>query len=485
MKNRVWMKRFVALVVSFLLSVCVFCSTDNMTFAWLLTCYIWVFAFLACDYKKNIVMLAFMICFFVFLMGRPLMIEMFGYSKYSVVSLGEDTRTQIYVILIISLISVMIGYLLIGFRRAQDKDDDLAQDYIKANRIMCIQKVSKYMTIILYLLVILENILRLIFIRQVGYTSSYSLEGGYVLPFGLHNLVLVAPVAIAVFLATLPNKRKIIVPVILFVMANVISSLAGNRFEIISCVLVLVVYGVWRNVMDGRGWVKGKHVLCLLLVAPMVMVLLQNMIYWREGSDIDSKINPMAEFLYGTGGSSDLIGIVDKYGDRVLDRNVVYSFGGIWRGLNGNFIAQSFGLGNKYGGQTIEYAENAHSLGSTLTYYFYPKKYLSGYGLGGCYIAELYHDFSIPGVVIGNLLIGIIVGLIGKMKKGRILHNFFCIFFITLLLRMPRDSFDYLIVNLLNLKNILFIIFMLLIVKRMERVSSISKNKIMEYQPND
>ena len=485
MKNQVWMKRFVALIVSFLLSICVFCNTDNMTFAWLLVCYIWIFAFLACDYKKNIVMLAFLICFFVFLMGRPLMIEMFDYSRYSVIILGEDTRTQIYIILIISLVSIMAGYLLIGFRKIQGKNDDVAQDYTKEHRIMCIQKVSKYLTIIVYSLVILENILRLIFVRQVGYTSSYSLEGGYVLPFGLHNLVSVAPVAIAVFLATLPNKRNIIVPVIMFVMANVISSLAGNRFEIISCVLVLVVYGVWRNVMDGRGWVKGKHVLCLLLVAPMVMVLLQNMIYWREGSDVDSRIDPMAEFMYGTGGSSDLIGIVDKYGDRALGENDIYSFGGVWRGLNGNFMAQSLGLGKKYEGQTIEYAENAHSLGSALTYYFYPKKYLSGYGLGGCYIAELYHDFSIPGVIIGNLLIGIIIGLIEKMKKGRILHNFFCIFFITLLLRMPRDSFDYLIANLLNLKNILFIVFMLLIVRRMERVNNISKKIRMGYLLND
>ncbi len=460
MKNKLWVKRFVAMVISLSLSLIIICSIDSLAFAWLLIIYICVFALLACDYKKNIVMLTFLVCFFIFLIGRPFVYEIIGYSGFSAISLNKDARTCVYVCLTISLVSIVVGYSL-GKRISISRNEKKVRKMKDERFTPAVKKVSMYTTILLYSLVIIENILGCVYISNVGYTASFAMEHDYQLPFGLHALVMMAPVAFALFLATLPTKRESLLPILLFVISNIVLVVSGHRFGIISCLLVLIVYFVWRSNTDGVSWITGKKILCIIAVAPLIVVLMQYITYWRDGNDINTKVDPVVAFMSGVGGSSDLIGAVEQYGDRALNENTLYSFGSVWRGLNGNIIAELLGVDAPYGRtQTVDYAKNAHSLSSALTYYFYSDRYLAGYGLGGCYIAELYYDFSIPGVIIGNVLIGIVIGLIRRLEKNRVIYNFICFFLILLLFRIPRDSFDYPIARLLNLKNILIFSFM-------------------------
>ena len=473
-----------ALIISSIVSLFLFFFIKNSIFAALLSCYIIIFTIFACDYKKNIMFLAFLVCFFVFLIGRPFAIEVLGNVKYSAISLNQESRNQMYICLLVSLISLAVGYAIttfFGSRKNSDESKGMSQ-----SKVLIIRKVSKYAVFLAYLLVIIENIIRLVTVKQVGYTASYALEYDYsYLPFGLHNLVAIAPVAFAIFLATLPSKKEFAIPAVLFMSANIFFSLAGNRFEIVSCLLILIVYGVWRSAIDSEKWITAKHIILLIVAAPLMMIFLQNMSYWRMGVDADSDTDSITSFLYNIGGSSDLIGATDQFGEKILQPNVLYSFGGIWRGLNSNAVSQLIGVGNLYQRQTLAFAKNAHSLGGAITYYFYPSKYLSGYGLGNCYIAELYHDFSMPGVIIGNIIVGVILGLMVGMKKNRVLRNFFCVFFIMLMLRWPRDSFDYPLINLMNLKNILFIIIFVLIVGRLNRIqnnghSIVDSNQILK-----
>ena len=473
---RINYKFVLSTLVSILLSVFLFCFLKNTLFAALLSCYVFILAFSVCNYGKNIMFLAFLICFFVFLIGRPFVIEVFGYSKYSAITLNQESRDQMYICMLVSLISLALGYFVVSFLKKNKIRKKKKEQAERSGNVLAMMMISKYITIALYLFVIVENIIRLVTVREIGYTASYALDYDYGLPFGLHNLVIIAPVSLAIFLATLPDKKEIRIPIVLFVLANLLSSFAGNRFEIISCVLLLVVYGVWRSIIDGGGWVTKKYIIWLIVLAPIVMVLMQQMTYWRDGLESNNDIGPVASFLYGTGGSSDLIGATHQYGDRVLRDDVLYTFGGVWRGLNGNIVSQKLGWGMTIASQTADYANEAHSLGSALTYYFYPTKYLSGYGLGNCYIAELYQDFSMGGVIVGNIILGAVLAFISGVQKNKLWRNFICIFFVILILRLPRDSFDYPLVNLINLKNILFIVLISLITKRLSKVRSISNS---------
>ena len=404
---------------------------ENTYFKILLLSFVCFFAFLLMDYNKNIFLICFLICFFVFLLGRPIAYEIFGLSKSHVYNINKTTRNYMYMCLTISLYSVIVGYHIkskIKLKLYEHNNQESKRVFIES-----LNKVTKTLSIFTLIVLIIENIFRLIIIKRVGYTNSYALDFNYGLPYGLHYLAEVAPIAFSFFLATLPKKRNAILPIILFCASNLIMAISGNRFEIIAGGLLLLIYFLWRNAYNDETWISKKQIVLIIALIPFIVLILQYMIYWRSGNEIDTSINPFVNFLYGVGGSSDLIGVTYETRDLFLDSNTLYSFGNIWRSFNGNIISKLIGFGVSYKAQTPLNALYGHSLSAALTYALYPENYLAGYGLGGCYIAELLHDFSICGVVMGNLVLGIIIATFSSLKGNRVFNNFMSIYLITLL----------------------------------------------------
>lgn len=458
-------RALLGIALSLVLGLAAYVLSNNIAFGVLILVYFAVIAIIASrGYRKNIIMLAFLMCFFVFLMGRPIVYEIFHLSNSNAINLSVETRCFTYVCLSISLLALALGYTLAA-KIKKGKNDADSKVGTDSGFTDSLQSITKKTTIFLYLFVILENLLRCVFVKDIGYTASFIAGNNYTLPYGLHVLVSVAPVSLCLFLATLPGKKDSRVPLLLFLVASVIPAFAGSRFEIISCILLVTIYLVLRTKDGGEVWIKKKHIVAMLILTPVIVLLLQNMTYWRDGKENDIDRRPIADFMMGVGGSSDLIGMTKEYGDSALSQNIVYSFGGLWRRIRGNTIAEFAGGSGVYGHQTVEYARNGHSLSSALTYYFFPERYQKGFGLGGCYIAELYHDFSIIGVIIGNLTIGFIIGRNRRLSDGKVFRNFFCLFLFILLIRMPRDSFDYLVVELTGLKNIIFAVIIVAMAK--------------------
>lgn len=452
----------VSLFTGIALSIWAFCCIENTAFAVLLSCYSMIFSLLLCNYKENIVMLAFLICFFVFLIGRPFVYEVIGYSGYAVIHMSSETKDFVYICLTVSLLSIICGYLLCRFFKTFSKTNNNEKETERHSILesTTFRKVTKYATILFYILAIIENISRFFYINSVGYTASYAMDFDYGLPYGLHYFVTMAPVTLSLFLATLPKKREAFLPIILFIISNLIYAASGNRFEIVACLLAIVIYFVWRNDTDDTRWISGRQILSIIALAPLLITIMHYMIYWREGNEVKADINPIVSFMHSTGGSASIIGGTKEHeDDGTLRNDIVYSFGTIWKGLNNNIFAKLFGFKqDDLKNQTAEYARNGYSLSAALAYRYAPSKYLAGYGLGGCYIAELYYDFSTIGVIVGNVFLGIIIGLIRKLNKNRVLHNSLCLFLLLLFLRLPRDSFDYPLAGLFNLKNVLIFI---------------------------
>ncbi len=459
----------IALLISVIFCVWSFCFIENIAFAALLSCFMCIFSLFLCDYKGNIVMLAFLICFFVFLMGRPFAYEVIGYSGYAVIHASSETNNFVYMCLTVSLLSIVCGYLLCRFIKACVKINNNKKDNEHHGILdtAAFGIVSKYAAIVFYFLAIIENISRFFYIKSVGYTASYAMDFDYGLPYGLHYFVTMAPVALSLFLATLPKKREAFFPVLLFIISNIIFAASGNRFEIVSCLLTVVIYFVWRNDTDKIKWITGKQILCLVALSPLLITVMHYMIYWREGNEVKANIDPIVSFMHSTGGSSTIIaGTKEHEDDGVLRDDIFYSFGTVLKGLNNNIFAKLIGFNqDDLKSQTADYARNGYALSAALAYHYAPNKYLAGYGMGGCYIAELYYDFSLFGVIVGNAFLGIIIGLIRKLDKNRVLHNFLCLYLLILFLRLPRDSFDYPLAGLFNLKNVLIFVVLVLMAR--------------------
>ena len=59
---------------------------------------------------------------------------------------------------------------------------------------------------------------------------------------------------------------------------------------------------------------------------------------------------------------------------------------------------------------TRELAMNSHHFGMALAYLVNPVNYAQGLAFGSCFIAELWIDFGIIGVVFGGFLYGVLMG---------------------------------------------------------------------------
>ncbi len=80
--------------------------------------------------------------------------------------------------------------------------------------------------------------------------------------------------------------------------------------------------------------------------------------------------------------------------------------------------------------------------------------YLQGHGVGSCYIAELYHDFGMIGVMIGSFFYGYILKKINNIQFENYLGDGILIAMIYYVILAPRGNFDGFIGGIFSLYSV-------------------------------
>lgn len=452
-------KSFLYVSIATALSILFLFFTANIYAGLLLAVFAVIFAGYASQAGKNVYFLLFMVAFFTFLLGHPIVKEILHDDRaYYSVSISQEIDNYTYVVLLISILSVLVGYKLAGIpiKGISIVSEDSKKG--KNDGVIKVERFTYYLSVVSLMCLIIENTETIIYVQMVGYLSSYL---GYTsrLPGVVGQISAMVPVIFAMYLATLPEKRNARLPIILYMIAMGMNLFAGKRFEAVAAVLLLILYATYRNKTDEEKWIKRGHIIFLLVLAPIAVGFLTLMTSWRAGStgkDIGAGL--LIDFMSGVGNSSQLISYEKMYHNELASRNVLFSFGNVWRSLNGNALAQMLGVSTSYGSQTVENALYGHSLSSAIMYKINPSRMLAGGGLGSCYIAELMCDFSYYGVVIGNLLIGFLLKKLNTLRQNHLIANFVTIFMATSLFRLPRDSFDYFFYQMIGIKSILFFV---------------------------
>ena len=420
--------------------------------------YIFIVAVLVTKPSENMFMLLFMVAFFVFLLGRPMMTEITGFDDaYYAVEIPAEVVQNTYFLLTLSMAFVFVGYYLskwIGNSRVTPRKVFISEEMVEK-----IRYVSKLTSLVFGGALLLINAEKAIYVSVYGYLESY-LAKVSALPGFLSLLAELYPTSIAVYLATLPDRRECKWPLIMYVVVMGLYLLTGKRYEAVSAILLLVLYFVLRNKTDKSPWFTGRHAIMVGMMIPFALVFLISMETWRAGGTIDKSFTELIiEFFDSVGISSIVISYENMFHDELAARDVWFSFGNMWRSLNGNAIAQVLGGDKVYAGQTVENALYGHSLSSAIMYKINPARMLAGGGIGSCYIAELMCDFSYAGVAIGSSILGIVMQKCSKFKKGNYLQNFLVVFIAMNMFRVPRDSFDFFFFPLFGIKNIMYFIF--------------------------
>ena len=417
------------------------------------------------EMKERIFFLAFLVAFFTFILGRTVAEIIYPFINVHQFDLDIQLHTNICVY--IALISFWGIFALsskyhftfgIKHMGAETALPDKTSRY-DSSGYQSVRFAAKMLYYVSYPFEIIVSVEKAIFVSAVGYSEyyvSYSSE----FPYFFTKLADVSQVALFIFLATMPNKKEVKLPVVFYILSSVLSLFGGKRSELIVPLLILLLYFSVRNHINPghSAWITKKHIILIAIVTPFLLAGMYLFNYLRFGQSVSaSSLSEMiAGFFDNLGFSVNIISYEKLY--EAFIPNKLYSFGNTIDYLRENVLTQLFFDFPVYKAQTIEKALNGNNFAQLITYLYSKKYYLSGRGLGSCYIAEAYHDFGYIGIVLWSGLYAIVIKKLYHFKNKGIVFNTMSFCALKYILLAPRTMASAFISEFINVNTWLVII---------------------------
>lgn len=406
----------------------------------------------------------FLASFFCFMLGRMAMDLL---SDGSVIFYFEiDIVMHMLMAICLSLVFLQVGVSIGEFcsvnsnwKYKKGKVDNRDVEFSER-----LQLYSKILFLISSFFAILTNVEQIIFIQKYSYINLNKEFISHIprLFSILGNMYLTI---FMVFLATCPPKRKCIFPIFVFSLVSITVLFTGNRGIFICNFAVLIVYIFWRQYIENEVWISKKWIVVGIVCVPILIAGMSFFVYIREGIDVGeiSLSAQIGRFFRACGNTVDLLGYGKIYQEQFPKS--FYSFGELIDYVKYNPFSQVLFNTEKPSPHTKEYVMTMHSYAHTISYLIFPREYLLGHGKGSAYIAEVYHDFGYLGVGICNLLYGIFLAGIYKLKNCSPFVIASVFIALRILFYVPRGPMISPISYVLNITTIFAMIFLWLLAK--------------------
>ena len=461
-KNR---SNIVLIVTLSIVAIITITSNINNLFSFLLLTWLFLFLFFIRNWKDNVVMIAFLFTFYVFLMGREVYYN-FTLSNDLYVINDVAATVHTYRVMVVSLLTVCISYFLFKKHDIAPKNTNsiLRLDDEFVERFKIIARSIFYMT---YIFLLLDLWYKALYIQEVGYVASYTENAvGPGTPWIVEKLALLSKVSFFCFLASFPSKKEVRLSICLYAIYGVLTLLTGQRYPLIAVVAMIVIYFAIRNAEDGL-WIKKHYYIIAALSIPFASIGLLAVDAIRLGGvfEFTNIFDGFIDFFTVQGGSINVIKL-GKSLESEIPTDRLYTINSI--------LSNILNL-NPFEHNSLEYAFDGNSFAAIMSVLEYgTSEYLAGHGVGTSYIAELYHDFGYIGIVLGNVFYGWLIYLIQSIKKGALIENTFLLLMISPLLFSPRGEFDGVIGETFRRGHVVFSLLVIIIVIANMKISPTS-----------
>lgn len=428
------------IVIQLLVLACALSQCDTWLFLSLLLFMLIVYRY-SFQLTKNVFFLFFLVCFFTFMMSAQVAKVFFGYDM-QYVNTPEDF-SFLNKCVFLSLLFITIGYAIgqyVGFKSLfRRKASGIS---IKRREYGYVSKYVFYLFAIPWYIVLIEQC---IVVQTAKYVDLYTFES--TLPGLITQLGEACPIAFCLFLATFPSKKEARIPIAIVMVYSIVSLLNGRRLFFVSYTFLIVAYMLIRTYKNGgkEQWITKRQIFLLIALVPAVIIFLYSYKYIRYDRAIEatSLTDAFIGFFAQQGFSANLIVTAKHHAARMTDD--IYSFYGTIRFLRLNvFSKYILGLdySDFYFGNRTDQALLSGSFSRMMSYILIPGKYSRGYGVGSCYIAELYHDFGYFGICFGNLIYGYVIGRVLKLDESKTLKNTVALLMFLQFLSVSRYNYD-------------------------------------------
>lgn len=416
--------------------------------------------------EERIVYLLFLVCFFTFLMGKYLYQFLEGNQWWEPFS--KDIVSNTVFFLIISLISITLGNLFAArLNSKKSKEINVVEsipDVYLQKKIRKISLMIFYITLIPSFYTLID---RIVFTQTYGYLNMYLNYTG--VPIIIERMSTINMVSLYMFLSTMPKKRETTMPIMIYLVYNVLTLFTGQRADAVIAFLIIFFYSFFRASNDKKWsdssevWFSKGRLVALVTVSPLAIAFLTFWSYFRkEGSNTNFSFSDLFfKFFDQQGFSVNIISYAQLY--EFPDTNISYTFGPLIKFFRNNVISQSLFDIDVLRQQTVEMALYGNTFSETISFLVIPEVYLSGGGIGNSYISELYVDFGLIGIVIFNFILGLILHYINQYsgKKPWLFTGY--LLMLNSIFMMPRSSalgFVTLFFNMTTLITIIGIYFL-------------------------
>lgn len=268
----------------------------------------------------------------------------------------------------------------------------------------------------------------------------------------------------AVFLATLPNKKQLKFPMLVYLVYMLASLFTGRRNTFVTEALMIVIYFVFRDSLlpKAKRVLRKRTVLLGIVGVCVLMYLLQLFAVMRSGgSPLHQNFMDVFVNAFFSQGASFRVVV------QTVNQWDCFNHAESWKFLfypfemfaHNNLVIRSlFGLTPIIEVQNMQFVQSTHNFAHVLTYMVDPGRYLSGGGFGTSFVAEAFVAYGYPGVVAVSALVGVIFRFFASMftRPWPVLAS--CLIAIKDFVYIPR-SFAFLwVTDVLNITYICFYI---------------------------
>ncbi|WP_413539646.1 O-antigen polysaccharide polymerase Wzy family protein [Aerococcus viridans] len=367
------------------------------------------------DIVNRSALFIFLLSFFVFLVGRDFVYFYFDFGENLY---QENINNYTYITFMVTLLSILIFYFLFetfstksNYKNVEDHHKTLNKDVLQKVSLMVFYPILFFSTINKAYLAYFSN--------RIGYLNIYS---EYNVSFvespilALLNLIEVAlPVPLAVFLATRPEKNKVMNIFKIYTVYLIISLFTGSRATFMLGIFVMFYYILSRA--DYKKFINYKFTGSVIFGGPLLIVIAMYIDSFRNGEKFQfSNISNLFLSFFNQQGVSISTIKIGKMVEDYFPEGKIYTLKFLYSGLPARILNLPI-----YRGNNAENALLGNDFNHALSYFALGEAYFKGAGAGSSYIAETMHDGGFIYLIIMSIIYAYLL-YIASTRRNRKLN---------------------------------------------------------------
>ncbi len=405
---------------------------------------------LCSNIRRDFPMLVFTLAFDLLLLGRVYLVFFGSYDRilYNLEAASFRNLYQALMVVTLSLLTVYAGYKLstpLFFKR----EKAIREKGVAAVRIgplvPIIRQISVFVLVFSSVAFFYAMFQTILYVFQHGYLASYVKNAMQNVPSVISRMSAFFVPSFAVFLATMPNRKQMHFPLILYGIYMLTSLFTGRRNTFVCEALMLIIYFVLRDTLrrkDKRILTK-KKIAAGIVIGVLAVYALEQMAEIRAGYSFRPGhfFSSLSTFVYSQGASFRVVAQTVNCWDR-FDHNTAYQF--LYYPFekyvhNNTLLHAMFGFAPIVEAQNMNFVSMTHNFGHVITYMVDPARYLSGGGFGTSYVAEAYVAYGTAGVAVLSAGIGVAFRFFSSMLTRSWVVLALCLLAVKDFVYIPRN----------------------------------------------